>query len=183
MNINSSTTATIITPDFSQLESFEKDSLNNALSQMIEKTKANNYNTFLIPSTGISSCRSQQIINDSNLKFIWCIVYYYQKMLWEKYEDIGALELIKNADDVIELEYEETDHYFTIYRWFIDNSGYIIFIWDGSYPSIISSLIGYTQVIGKNGLIYNCKKDKIFKLLTPDMIPLMLQDQFYDPDF
>jgi hypothetical protein len=183
MNSQIKSTATIIANDFSQLETYSTDSLNDALKLMIETTVANGYKTFLIPSNNISSWQSSLIINNPKLTFVWCIVYYYERMLWEHSEDIGALKLTQQADQVLDLNFEESDHPFQIYRWFIDNSRYILFLWDGQFPSVISSLIGYAQVTGKNGLIYDCSKQNLFNLLTPDMIPPLLQDQYYDPDF
>jgi hypothetical protein len=183
MNSKIKSTVTIITDDFYQLKDYDRDTLNNALKSMIEISITEGYDTFLIPSNGISSWQSYLIINNPKLTFIWCIIYHYERMLWEHSEDIGALEITQKADEVIDLNFDETDHYFQTYRWFIDSSRYILFLWDGQFPSVISSLIGYAQVTGKNGLIYDCSKNQLFNLLTPDMIPLILQDQYYDPDF
>lgn len=183
MDLNLTTTATIITNDFCQLQAYSRETLNDALKSMIDKTIAKGYDTFLIPSQGISSWQSSLIINNPNLTFVWCIINQTERMLWEASEDIGALELTQNADVVIDLDFDEIAHPFQFYRWFIDNSGYILFLWDAQFPSILSSLIGYAQVTGKHGLVYDCSNQKLFNLLTPEMIPLTIQDQYYDPDF
>jgi hypothetical protein len=177
MDFPVNSTATIITTDYAQIQSFKRETLATALAKTLDLAISEGYTTFLLPSTGISSWIAHQIINNSHLTLVWCIVYYYQRMLWENSEDIGALELTQKAHHVLDLNFEETDHDFKIYPWFIERSRYIIFITDGSYPSIISSLIGYAQVLQRDGVIFNCQTGQFSSLKTHQMIPLMSQDE------
>lgn len=123
--------ATIITPPSAQLLS-QKEQISGCLEQAISTAKHLGSRTFLVPTTSAGHWVAQTIVRDPALQLVLYIVYYYEKMLWEHSEDVGAWELCNAANKVIELDFEETDDLRSLYRLLVDRAAGVIVLDDGS---------------------------------------------------
>ncbi len=122
--------AAFITPQSADFlkAGIEPEYIKSAEMKMLAIALKRGYRTFLCDSIGAGDWIAYSIISNPKLTFIWCIAYGYQRDFWQFNEDIGALELIQNADQVIDLEFTPFNDFDDIYHWLIERADFIIAI-------------------------------------------------------
>lgn len=157
--------AAFITPQSADFlkAGIQQEYIKNAEMKMLAYALKKGYRTFLCDSIGAGDWIAYPIISNPELTFIWCIAYGYQRDFWQVLEDVGALELIQNADQVIDLEFTPFNDFDDIYHWLIERADFIIAI-TLKGDKFVNEALDSARRKGCDGIVFNSETGKFSKL-------------------